>query len=369
MAGRPDAGDGEGYTSKVRAVKGVHAGGRPFSRGALYTLLKNPLYIGQVTHQGKLYEGQHTALLETALWEKVQDRLNENRRKHQTRKSVKDPSLLAGLLFDDKGHPLSPSHTRKQNRRYRYYVNQAVLQYREKDAGSILRLPAKVIETLVVQQLLSFWKNTKQLLGLLNRKSLSASQQASLLNRAKSLLSEWETFTPHQQIDYLKTTFQKIIIRGEGVDLHISTEGMLACLSNATLTEEIPDREADIQVIKVPAKLKRCGIETRFVVNNDTGQGPHVISVKAMQDALLKALQWHEGLVSGTIESTADIAKSEGITQRYIVRILKLAFLAPDIMEAIIAGRLPGDLTLTRLKKGFPMKWDHQRKVLGFTPH
>ena len=283
--------DAKGYISKVRAVKGIHAGGRPFSRGALYTLLKNPLYIGKVTHQGKRYEGQHAALLETALWEKVQQRLNENRRKHQTRKSVKDPSLLAGLLFDDKGHPLSPSHTRKQNRRYQYYVNQTVLQYREQDAGSILRLPAMVIETLVIQQLLSLWKNTQQLLGLLDKKALSVNRQASLLNRAKSLLSEWETFTPHQQIHYLKMIFHKICVNCNGVDLHISPDGMLRCLDNATLTEEIPDKEADIQVIKVPAKLKRCGIETRFVVKNDINQGPHVISVKAMQDALVKALR------------------------------------------------------------------------------
>ncbi len=361
--------DTEGYISKVRAVEGVHAGGRPFSRGALYTLLKSPLYIGKVTHQGKRYKGQHAALLEMALWDKVQAHLNENRHKHHARKSVKDPSLLAGLLFDEYGHPLSPSHTRKQNRRYRYYVNQTVLQEREKDAGSILRLPAKVIETLVVQQLLSLWKNAKQLLKLLNKKALSANKQASLLDRAQSLLIEWDTFTPHQQIIYLKTIFQKIIVSSQGVDLHISTDGMLACLSNATLTEEIPDKEVDIHVITIPAKLKRCGIETRFVVNNDIDQGPHAISVKAMQDALVKALQWHEGLVSGAIASTADIAKREGTAQRYVARILKLAFLAPDIIEAIIIGNIPIDCTLARLRKGFPMEWDRQRKVLGFTPY
>ena len=144
---------------------------------------------------------------------------------------------------------------------------------------------------------------------------------------------------------------------------------MLACLSNATLTEEMPDKANDIRVVTVPAKLKRCGIETRFVVNNDIDQGPHALSVKAMQDALLKALQWHEGLVSGTIASTATIAKREGTAQRYVARILKLAFLAPDIMEAIIIGNIPIDCTLARLRKGFPMEWDRQRKVLGFTSH
>ena len=208
-----------------------------------------------------------------------------------------------------------------------------------------------------------------QLLGLLNRKSLSANKQASLLDRAKSLLIEWAAFTPHQQIIYLKMIFHKICVSCNGVDMHISTDGMLRCLDNEKLTEEISDKEADIQVITVPAKLKRCGIETRFIVKSDVGPGPHAISVKAIQDALLKALQWHEGLVSGTIASTAEIANTEGTAQRYVARILKLASLAPDIMEAIILGNIPMDCTLARLRKGFPMKWDRQRKVLGFTPH
>ena len=114
-----------------------------------------PLYIGKVAHQGKFYEGQHAAILEISLWEKVQTRLHENKNNHDARKSIKDPSLLAGLLFDDNGNPMGPSHSKKHNRRYRYYINQTVLQYREKDAGSILRLPAKVIENLVVQQLMA----------------------------------------------------------------------------------------------------------------------------------------------------------------------------------------------------------------------
>ncbi len=358
--------DTEGYVSKVRATEGVHAGGRPFSRGALYTLLKNPIYIGKVTHQGKRYKGQHTALLETALWDKVQARLNENRHKHHARKSVKDPSLLAGLLFDDNGHPLSPSHTRKQNRRYRYYVNQTVLHDREKDAGSILRLPAKVIEALVVQQLLSLWKNTMPLLKLLNKKALSANQQASLLDRAKSLLVEWETFTPHQQIIYLKMIFHKICVSCNGVDLHISTDGMLACLNNVMLTGEIPDKEADIHVITIPAKLKRCGIETRFIIHDHSDQGPHQITVRGLQNTLLRALRWHEELASGAIASTTDLAKRENLAQRYVAFILKLAFLAPDIMEAIINGNIPVNLTIARLKKGFPMDWTLQRQALGF---
>jgi hypothetical protein len=155
--------DAEGYIGKARKIKGTNVHGKPFSRGALYALLKNPLYIGKVRHQGTLYEGQHAAILDTSLWERAQTLLKENKSNNNNRQSVKDPSLLAGILFDDEGNPMSPTHTKKHNRRYRYYVNQAVLQYREKDAGSILRIPAKTIENLIVQRLFSLCTNPDEL--------------------------------------------------------------------------------------------------------------------------------------------------------------------------------------------------------------
>ena len=143
---------------------------------------------------------------------------------------------------------------------------------------------------------------------------------------------------------------------------------MLACLTNEKLTEEMPDKEADIQVVTVPTKLKRCGIETRFVINDLSDQGPHQITVRGLQNTLLRALRWHEELVSGAVASTTDLAKRENLAQRYVAFILKLAFLAPDIMEAIINGNIPVNLTIAHLKKGFPMDWTLQRQALGFTP-
>ncbi len=196
---------------------------------------------------------------------------------------------------------------------------------------------------------------------------LDANQQATLVAQTKTLIDEWETLTPHQKITYLKLIFYKICVSRDGVDLHVSPNGMLACLTNEPQTKELPDKKDIVEVITVPIKLKRCGIEARLIVNNDMGQGPHAISVKAIQNALLKALQWHQGLVSGTITSTAEIAKTEGTAQRYVARILKFAFLAPDIMEAIIRGNIPVNCTIARLRKGFPMDWTLQRQTLGFT--
>ncbi len=358
--------DVEGYVSKVRPHEGVHAGGKSFARGALYALLKNPLYIGKVPHQGKLYDGQHAAIVEISLWEKVQDTLKENRNNHSGRKSIKDPSLLAGLLFDENGNPMSPTHTQKENRRYRYYINQTVLQYREKDAGSILRLSAKIIENLVTEQLISLWKNNSGLLKFFNKTTFSATQQAALVQRAQSLADEWPTLIPHRKIDYLKLIFQKICVSCNSVDLHIFPEGMLKCLTKTAQTAETLESGNAIEVISIPAKLKRCGIETQLVINDHSEQGPHQLTVAGLQSTLLRALRWYEELLSEAVASTYELSRREKLDQRYIAFTLKLAFLAPDIMEAIIHGNIPAELTVARLKAGFPMDWNLQRKAFGF---
>ncbi|MCS5585575.1 MAG: recombinase family protein, partial [Pseudomonadales bacterium] len=109
-----------------------------FSRGALYTILKNPIYIGVTSHKGEHYAGKHDAIIDDKTWQAAQSLLKDNRQQQHSK--GKHVSLLAGLLFDDKGNPMSPTHTKKGAKRYRYYISQALLQYRENDAGSLQRI-------------------------------------------------------------------------------------------------------------------------------------------------------------------------------------------------------------------------------------
>ncbi len=119
--------------------------------------------------------------------------------------------------------------------------------------------------------------------------------------------------------------------------------------------------------MSLPVSLRRCGIETRLVVpNGDTGPAHHA-STRAIQEGLAKALTWNDDLMSGKVSSMNQLAKREGVTQRYVAHLLKLAYLAPDIMEAIARGNIPSAVSLGRLKKGFPLDWQEQRKVLGFS--
>jgi site-specific DNA recombinase len=102
-----------GFMTKRRIAKGGAQGGKPFSRGHIYYLLSNPIFIGRIAHKGQLYEGRHDALIDHETWATVQARLASNGPDRHTGAVVREPSLLAGLLFDVTGERLSPSRTVK----------------------------------------------------------------------------------------------------------------------------------------------------------------------------------------------------------------------------------------------------------------
>ena len=125
-------------------------GGGPISRGHLYKILSNPIYLGRLTHKGQVHEGLHDPIIDQETWDGVQQLLVEHaQRITGARQHVDAP--LAGKLFDDRGNRMSPSHAAKKGRRWRYYVSQAILQGRRHEAGSAARVPALEIERRVAE--------------------------------------------------------------------------------------------------------------------------------------------------------------------------------------------------------------------------
>ena len=360
--------DAAGMVRKQRGSNERISDGKPFSRGALYSVLKNPVYIGKIAHRGELHHARHKAIIDEPLWQQVQDLLARNQRKKALRTVAKDPSLLAGLLYDSGGNPMSPSHSRKASRRYRYYVSQAVMQYRDRDAGDITRLPAPAIEGVVVKRLMELLRTPMELLDLVNHDDLSARQRQDLIAHGKALNDDWAQLNPAEQIVYLKKAISAVTVTRRCVDIAFSRTGLLSMLMESESDVATLDNVTEDEYrVSVPVHLKRCGIETRFVIpHNDTAPAHHS-SIQAIQEALVKALNWNETLMCSTVPSMNALAKREGVTQRYIAHLLKLAYLAPDIMEAITRGDIPSSISLDRLKKGFPLDWEEQRKMLGFS--
>jgi len=138
------------------------------------------------------------------------------------------------------------------------------------------------------------------------------------------------------------------------------------------LLEDVPftDDKAhadDPYDITIAVNLKRCGIEMKLFVPNGEQPKAHPITIRALQEAVRKALLWNQALVTGEVASLRELATQEHVAPSYIGTLIRLAFLAPDIIEAIVRGEVPVELSLDRLKKGFPLDWEAQRKTLGFS--
>src|SRR5580704_7395932 len=135
-----------GLVSKRRdGAGGRLAGGQRFSRGALYLMLQNRIYRGEILHQGTAYPGQHEAILDLELWQIVQDKLAANRQEHSLAVGAEAPSLLAGLIVDADGSRMTPTHATKRAKRYRYYWRRLIT--------CKMRVPAGDIEGLVLDRL------------------------------------------------------------------------------------------------------------------------------------------------------------------------------------------------------------------------
>jgi site-specific DNA recombinase len=359
--------DAEGYLSKRREKDQCRGGGKPFGRGALYALLKNPLYIGKVAHKGKQFEGQHAAILDKVLWDTVQKLLTENRQNNQTRNTVKDPSLFAGMIIDDNNNPMSPAHTRKGNRRYRYYVSQAILQYREADAGSVVRISANKIESPVIKRLMQCLQTPKELLNAFSHLKLNAKQQSTLIQNAKSAVNNWNELSPANKVSYLKIIIRKIEVGCKSINITLSRTGMTQQLLNDNSDNKTSNEKVDDEfLLSIPTRLKRCNSESKLIIGDKYASDSNPTTIRAIQNALKKALSWNQALATCEVLNMAQLAKQENVTQRYISHIIKLAFLSPDIMQAILKGDIPKSLTLGRLKEGFAYDWNEQRKELGF---
>ncbi|MEQ8441303.1 MAG: recombinase family protein [Alphaproteobacteria bacterium] len=323
--------DKQGIVSKVRHTKtGCVVGGVPISRGNLYQMLSNPLYVGRIPHRGETYPGQHEAIIDESVWEAVQAQLSDNAVTRRFGTNAKSPSLLKGLVYDETGDLLSPTHAVKSGRRYRYYVSHRALE--DADAHpDAWRLKAEHLESVVVDLLCD----------ILNDRDIGRNDYQDTHTQLRSGTFEEKVRTIH-------TLIARIDLSADRVSMQLR------------FADEEP------KTIEKSIQLKRRGIERRIVI---PGLGGH----EARPDPLLcsliaKPLAWMDQLTSADPPNLSAIAKAESMSVGDVSRTLQLAFLAPDIVEAILSGRQPVDLTAQNLKrlKVLPSEWPAQRRLLGF---
>jgi site-specific DNA recombinase len=367
--------DQQGVTSKIRiSATGRRLGGKSYSRGALYHLLRNRIFLGQTGHGGQSYTGEHTAIVPRELWDRVQAQLKGNTQGFRNRPRVTSPSSLAGLLWTAEGNRFTPSHTVKKGRRYRYYVCQPVREFGGTLNGPC-RLPAHQIENLVLSRLKSFLQSANDVIDSLGLPTDSASLVQQLTTTAQNSSGQWFHRTASTSGAVLTKFVDRVVVHPEKVEVLISK----GRLRHALIHNLPPDTcrnpttrggdAGDLVHLDVDAKLKRCGGEVRLVVAPRSNGDMPTHQVPSLLKAVVRGHDWRERIMAGTACGRRSLSKQTGLDERYVSRILQCAFLAPDIVEAILDGRQPADFSIERLRTKLPLTWAEQRDRFGFPAH
>ena len=321
---------------------GRASGGNPFDRGHIHHILTNPIYAGRIRHKAQVYEGQHSAIIDPDVWEKVQEMLEGGAQKARGTKRKASPSLLAGKLFDDTGDRLTPSHSRKNGKRLRYYISHRLVKDRSQKHPEAWRLPAEQIERMVAE---------------LVRGHLSRHDTAAVLLQdptGSEISGMTGLFQAIQTPRALLNLVERVDLRPGALTVQLSpTElaGVIDCK---------PDRiNADRMILNTPFQMRRRGVELKMHL----GEAPAEID-RVLVHNIVKAQRWMAMILDGS--TFAEIAEAEGTSKRRVQDVVDLAMLAPDVLDAIATGEQPDSLTSDHLiKTGVPAVWSDQHKAFA----
>jgi len=201
--------------------------GKPVTKKYIYRLLSNRVYIGEAVHKGQSYPGQHTGIIPRKLWDKAHGILQESPRKRASNTRAQTPALLKGLLYGPDGAAFSPSHTRKKNRLYRYYVSQTVLKH---GAGAcpVGRMPAGEIEAAVVDQLRAVFRQPEIIIG--TWKAAKTHDAEITEDEAREALMQfdplWDELFPAEQARIVQLLVERVDIGLGGLDVRLRVDGL-----------------------------------------------------------------------------------------------------------------------------------------------
>ncbi|MHA1536033.1 MAG: recombinase family protein, partial [Alphaproteobacteria bacterium] len=363
--------DRDAIVSKLRVDRyGRRTGGKPLARGALYLMLQNRIYRGRIVHKDKSYPGEHAAIIDQGLWDKVQKMLASNRIERKNGGSAREPSLLAGLIFDDGGERMTPTHANKNGRRYRYYVSHSLIKRgRPKASDAARRVPAGDIERLVEERIVSFLKDDGELHGALAEKISQAHEIEALIAGASNLAGSWRRMAFAEKHQLLQGLIVRITLNSKGLEINIRTAYLRHMLQHgegigASQPITLPDQP--VLVLSIAAQLKRIGMEKKLLI----GAANQRSRTKADAGLLKRIARAHElqKIFTRGGRPISEMAQEVGMSSSYFTRMLRLSFLAPDITRAILHGRQPADLTAHKLMADTraPIDWHEQRAGLGF---
>jgi site-specific DNA recombinase len=324
----------KGIRTKVRPLSnGEIRGGIPFGVGPLAHLLKNRFYIGEIDFRGEIHAGEHEAILDRTLFDKVQAKLTKNAVERAVRLKG-SPALLMGRIFDDLGNRMTPSHSNKRGVRYRYYVSHALIQGRKRQAGSVRRIPAVEIEDLVLRAV---------------RLNLSSRDPENVPSDQQAIVAK----------------IDKITVMREAIEIQLLEGGETSANSGSAKCRMKESGSAGSTMISIPWTASTF-VAVKGIVQAPQTDGPALDPDKrdVLLNAIAKAQRWIDDITSGRVKSFADIATKEKNVERHIRMLAPLAFVAPSLVQSIIEGIAPANLTVTELAKSAVHSWRKQHHLL-----
>ncbi|MFL0357593.1 recombinase family protein [Erythrobacter sp. GH1-10] len=348
----------EGYRTKAqKRASGPHKGGCLYRRGTLYHLLANPIYRGKLKHKGEVFEGEHEAIVDEELWDSVQFNLKENASGSSRRKGTKQPSLLIGLVQDEHGRAMTPSHSGKSRKtqRYRYYVTRAD-QLVDHPA---CRVPASDLEQLVCEHLAAQLRDDGWLMDIAGPLAADAAALRAVREKAGRAATDLESGDAATRADVISTLVATVACAQDGVTVELDAQ---AIAQRFDLGENAP--RTRFLRLPIPAVKMRSGHQLRLVVPGREEDEPAPPRHDKKLIALVhEALEMRDVVLSQPERSMSAIAKDLGKCRTRLTKLVGISCLAPDIIEIIVEGRQPIGLTSkTLLARPLPWCWDEQRK-------
>jgi site-specific DNA recombinase len=303
--------------SRIRRLNsGREVGGNLFTTGQLSHMLGNRVYLGEINHRDQSYPGEHAAIVSKDLFSSVQEMRKlgaSDRRQSNERSGV----LLTGMLYDDKGNRMSPTHVQKRGLRYHYYQSWVLAQGQKAKAGSVDRVPATEIDHAVSKAI-----------------------------------------TEHLSISELDTIQIRALVRSHVQQVVVHVDYLKIMLK--------PDSGEQREVLTVQW-VKPSATRKREILGSSDNAPTRPIRSKARSRFLKGIAQgrlWLDQLIEGHVKDINTLAAKKGVSEKTVRSTLSLAFLAPDIVQAAIDGKLPRGLGVTQMTD-LPMDWVAQRQQPG----
>jgi hypothetical protein len=287
--------------------------GNSFTRGMLYFLLANPLYIGKIKHKTKVYDGSHKPVIPDDLWAAVQKSLADRAATPRGQKKPFQEHLLRGLLFDERSVIYSPVFTNKNGQRYRYYVSQNKIQKRELSTAPSLRIPAQEIEKFVEKATRQEVKDTLKLSEML---VLDHDHDHEVIQGLAKVLADIPVET------LIKRTIGKIIVCKDEITIQFDITGLASFLKEAYGAKVTP--RTNIHQITAPFRVGKSWHGA--VVIRPPASGPEDVFDMPAHDLrdLIRGIIWRDEHFNGT--TIREIAKRDKRSDAFVGGMIRKTF-------------------------------------------